>query len=216
MKINADKTETDKRNRTKIKLCGLTRPCDIHTANLLRPDYIGFVFAPKSRRYITPEKAAELKKLLCPEILSVGVFVNESQDTILRLLEQDMIDIAQLHGSETTEYVRQLKARSPKPVIQAFSITGAQDIEAARCSAADYILLDSGTGGTGTVFDWQLLKAADRPYFLAGGLTADNVGNAVRQLHPYAVDTSSGIETERLKDPEKMTAFVSAVKAALL
>lgn len=199
---------------TKIKLCGLTRPCDIHAANLLRPDYVGFVFALKSRRYISPETAAGLKKLLRPEILSVGVFVNESQDTVLRLLEQGVIDIAQLHGSETTEYIRQLKARSPKPVIQAFSINGKRDIEAARHSSADYILLDSGTGGTGTAFDWQLLKNINRPYFLAGGLTAANVGNAVRQLHPYAVDTSSGIETDGHKDPEKMAAFVSAVRTA--
>ena len=199
---------------TKIKLCGLTRPCDIHAANLLRPDYVGFVFAPKSRRYISPEDAAGLKRLLCPEILSVGVFVNESQDAILQLLEQDVIDIAQLHGSETEAYVRQLKARSPAPVIQAFSINGARDIEAARTSAADYILLDSGTGGTGTAFDWQLLKNINRPYFLAGGLTAANARKAVRQLRPYAVDTSSGIETDGYKDPEKMAAFVFAVRTA--
>lgn len=197
---------------TKIKLCGLTRPCDIQTANRLLPDYIGFVFAPKSRRYVTPEQAAELRGLLNPDLTAVGVFVNEPPKTVAELLDCGVIDIAQLHGTEDEEYISALRALTDKPLIQAFRIDTEQDIAAAENSTADYVLLDSGNGGTGTVFDWSLIRRLKRPYFLAGGLTADNVGGAVASLHPYAVDVSSGIETGGVKDEDKMTRFVHAVR----
>ena len=197
---------------TKIKLCGLTRPCDIQTANRLLPDYIGFVFAPKSRRYITPEQAAALRGLLNPDLTAVGVFVNEPPKTVAELLDRGVIDIAQLHGTEDEEYISTLRALTDKPLIKAFRIDTEQDIAAAENSTADYVLLDSGNGGTGTVFDWSLIRRLKRPYFLAGGLTADNVGGAVASLHPYAVDVSSGIETGGVKDEDKMTRFVHAVR----
>ena len=197
---------------TKIKLCGLTRPCDIQTANRLLPDYIGFVFAPKSRRYVTPEQAAELRGLLNPDLTAVGVFVNEPPKTVAELLDRGVIDIAQLHGTEDEEYISSLRALTDKPLIQAFRIDTEQDIAAAENSTSDYVLLDSGNGGTGTVFDWSLIRRLKRPYFLAGGLTADNVGGAVASLHPYAVDVSSGIETGGVKDEDKMTRFVHAVR----
>lgn len=200
---------------TKIKLCGLTRPCDIQTANRLLPDYIGFVFAPKSRRYVTPEQAAELRGLLNPDLTAVGVFVNEPPKTVAELLDRGVIDIAQLHGTEDEEYISALRALTDKPLIQAFRIDTEQDIAAAENSTADYVLLDSGNGGTGTVFDWSLIRRLKRPYFLAGGLTADNVGGAVASLHPYAVDVSSGIETGGVKDEDKMTRFVHAVRGVI-
>ena len=196
---------------TKIKLCGLSGIEEIEAANELKPEYIGFVFAPKSRRYVTPEKAAELKKQLSGEIQAAGVFVNEAVEKIAELLNNNIIDIAQLHGDEDEAYIRQLRQLTGKPIIKAFQVKSEKEIaEAGQCSA-DYIPLDSGAG-TGTVFDWNILKKIDRPYFLAGGLSAGNVGKAVRELHPFAVDVSSGIETDRRKDKEKMAAFVAAVR----
>lgn len=167
---------------TKMKLCGLFRPCDIDAANQLKPEYIGFVFAPKSRRYVTPEEAAELKKLLAPTIQAVGVFVNEAAERIAALLNKGIIDIAQLHGVEDENEINQLRALTDKPIIKAFCIKKSEDITNAESCLADYILLDSGEG-TGTVFDWKKIQNIQRPYFLAGGLSIDNVENAVRQLN---------------------------------
>ena len=196
---------------TKIKLCGLSRLCDIEAANGLKPDYIGFVFASKSKRYVTYEKAAELKSRLSPEIQAVGVFVNEHPQDVAKLLQNGIIDIAQLHGDEDEDYITQLRLLTDKPIIKAFRIETANDIKTAKQSTADYILLDSGAG-TGTVFDWGLVKSIRRPYFLAGGLDARNVADAVKALRPFAVDVSSGIETSGVKDKTKMAAFVAAVR----
>ena len=196
---------------TKIKLCGLSRPCDIEAANKLKPDYIGFVFAPKSRRYVTYKKAEELKSLLSPDIEAVGVFVNEPSPNIATLLKKGIIDIAQLHGDEDEDYIAELRLLTDKTIIKAFRIKTANDIKIVEQSTADDILLDSGAG-TGTVFDWDLLKSIQRPYFLAGGLDARNVASAIKTLHPYAVDVSSGIETAGVKDKTKMAAFVAAVR----
>ena len=196
---------------TKIKLCGLSRSCDIEAANELKPEYIGIVFAPKSKRYATPKKAKELKQLLDPEIKAVGVFVNEKPERVACLLKNGVIDIAQLHGSENEDYISRVRSLTDKPIIKAFRIETAKDIaDIERCSA-DYVLLDSGAG-TGIKFDWNLIQNIKRPYFLAGGLSPDNVGDAVTMLHPFAVDVSSGIETDGVKDKIKMAAFVAAVR----
>lgn len=196
----------------KIKLCGLTRPCDIEAVNELQPDYIGFVFAKKSRRYVSPEKAEELKAMLAPGIQAVGVFVNEEPEQIAALFEAGTIDVAQLHGQEDETEIRRLRELTDHPLIQAFRIDTEQDVERANASTADYVLLDSGAGGTGTVFDWDLLQAIRRPYFLAGGLDTENLGTVKAKLNPYGVDVSSGIETGGYKDKEKMTAFVAAAR----
>lgn len=196
---------------TKIKLCGLTQPCDIQAANELRVDYIGFVFAKKSRRYLAPEKAAELKRLLSPDIQAVGVFVDETPETIAAMLQSGVIDAAQLHGGEGQADIYRLKQLTDRPIIKAFQIGTASEMETIEQSAADYVLLDSGAG-TGTVFDWGIIHSLTRPYFLAGGLNPGNVGEAVRRLSPFAVDVSSGIETNGRKDQAKMQAFVSAVR----
>lgn len=196
---------------TKIKLCGLSRPCDIDVANEVKPEYIGFVFAKKSSRYLVPEQAAELKKMLSPDIQAVGVFVNEKPEVIASLLNNGTIDIAQLHGGEGEGYIKKLRQLTDKPLIRAFRIQSAEDIADTENSSADYVLLDSGAG-TGFVFDWELIRNIRRPYFLAGGLAPDNVGSAVNKFHPFAVDVSSGIETDGVKDKSKMAAFVAAVR----
>ena len=196
---------------TKIKLCGLSRPDDVLAANELAPDYIGFVFWRKSRRFVDYDTAIELKKLLDPKIQAVGVFVDEEPDTVNRLLNRNIIDLAQLHGGEDESYINRLRRLTDKPIIKAFRIKTESDIQSAMNSTADYILLDSGAG-TGSMFDWELLRGVNRPYFLAGGLSPDNAALAVRSLHPYGVDVSSGIETDGLKDKTKMTAFVRAVR----
>lgn len=196
---------------TKIKFCGLTGDCDIDAANELRPEYIGFVFAPKSKRYVEPERAAELKRQLAAGIKAVGVFVNDDLYHVAELLNRGIIDIAQLHGSEDEEYIGHLRQLTGKPIIRAYRIKTAEDIAEAEKCTADHVLLDSGAG-TGEVFDWKLIKNMKRPYFLAGGLSPDNVENAVEQLSPYAVDVSSGIETDGVKDKAKMAAFAAAVR----
>lgn len=202
-----------KKDKIKIKLCGLRRPSDIEAANELRPDYIGFVFAKKSTRYVSPEQAASLKKLLHPDILAVGVFVNEMAETVAHLLSSGVIDMAQLHGGEDKAYMEALRRMTTRPLIKAFSVKGEEDIRSACGSTAELVLLDAGEGGTGTAFDRTLLQNMNRPYLLAGGLDASTVGEAVKRWRPYGVDVSSGIETDGFKDAEKMRAFVESVRS---
>ena len=201
---------------TRMKLCGLTRAEDIEAVNELLPEYIGFVFARKSRRYVPPQKAAGWRQILLPDIKVVGVFADEKPGVIAEMLNDGIIDLAQLHGNEDAEYIRQLRRLTGRLsrdwLIQAFRIDDSEDIAGARDSIADYILLDSGSGGTGTTFDWNMVKGVDRPYFLAGGLNARNVGEAIDTLKPYAVDVSSGIETDGIKDKAKMAAFAAVVR----
>ena len=194
---------------TKIKLCGLSRTQDIEAANKLKPDYIGFVFAAKSKRRVSPLKATELKSRLDPEIK--GVFLDDDLDAVAAMMNLGIVDLVQLHGSEDEEYIKKLRTITDKPVIKAFIINSAEDVKRAEASTADYILLDGGKG-EGKAFDWSLLKNIDRPYFLAGGLNPGNAADAVRTLRPFSVDVSTGIESDGKKDEEKMTAFVNAVR----
>ena len=196
---------------TRVKMCGLRRAEDIEAANRLMPEYIGFVFAPASRRFISLEEAAALRQALSPGIRAVGVFVDEDAETVARLLAEGVIDIAQLHGNEDGAYIARLKARTGKPVIRAFRVKNAEDLRAAEASPADMILLDAGAGD-GKTFDWSMLSSVSRPYFLAGGLTPENTAEAVKRYHPFAVDVSSGIETDGFKDCNKMRAFMRAVR----
>lgn len=196
---------------TKIKLCGLKRTCEIEWVNELKPDYIGFIFSKKSRRYVNPGEAGKLKAMLHSSIKAVGVFVDAKPEVIAGMAELEVIDAVQLHGSEDEAYLRELKRRIKIPVFQAFRITSAEDVKRAEESSADMVLLDAGAG-CGEVFDWSLLKDMKRPYFLAGGLTPENVSQAIKRLHPYGVDASSSLESEGLKDSIKMAAFVEAVR----
>lgn len=194
----------------KIKLCGLTRRCDIDWANELLPDYVGFVFAG-SRRRVTDEQAAQLRNILREDIPAVGVFVDEPIDHAAALVRQGVIQLVQLHGAEDEGYIRELRRAVSAPVIQAFSVRSSEDIQAAGRSSADFVLLDHGAGGTGRAFDWSLAAALDRPYFLAGGLHPGNAA-AAAGLRPYAVDVSSGIETAGVKDRQKMIEFVRRIR----
>lgn len=196
---------------TRIKFCGLSRPEDITAVNALLPAYIGFVFYKKSRRYIPPETAACLKKQLDPGIRAVGVFVNEAPEQVASLLRQGVIDIAQLHGDEDEAYLKRLRALTEKPLWKAFRFDRIQDPEQLIHSSADLILLDAGAGD-GTPFDWTKITKIRRPYMLAGGLAPENIQKAIALLHPFGVDVSSGIETDGVKDVEKMAAFSAAVR----
>lgn len=199
------------KQRTQIKMCGLRRPEDIRAVNGLKPEYIGFVFFPGSRRYITPETANALKEMLDPGIEAVGVFVDENPETVAELLADRTIDIAQLHGHEDEQYLARLRKLTDRPLIRAFRIRSAEDAMRAQASSADRILLDAGAGD-GKTFDWSWLRTVKRPYFLAGGLNPENAARAVLELKPYAVDVSSGIETDGFKDIQKMRAFIRAVR----
>lgn len=196
---------------TKIKLCGLSRVDDIIVANRLRPDYIGFVFFEKSKRNVTSEQAAALKAKLEDGIKAVGVFVSSPIDFVASLLEQGIIDAAQLHGKEDEAYIAELRKRTDKPIFQAFVVKSEEDVQRANASTADMVLLDSGIG-SGNCFDWQLLSAVKRPFFLAGGLNPENIEEALAVVDPYGVDVSSGIETGNFKDEKKMETFVEKVR----
>lgn len=196
---------------TKIKICGLKSENDISYVNELMPDYIGFVFLKRRPRYISPEYAAHLRKLLSPSIQSVGVFVNEPVKNVADLLQNETIQLAQLHGQEDEFYAEELKRICNKPIIKAFIIKSKDDIRKALTYPADYLLLDNGLG-TGETFDWSLIQDIDRPFFLAGGLNSENVKSAIAATRPYGVDTSSGVETDGKKDYSKIRDFITCVK----
>ena len=198
---------------TKIKICGLKRPEDIWAVNEAKPDFAGFVIeVPKSHRNVSTEQARKLVKGLSERIQAVGIFVNAPMDLVAGLLNDGTLALAQLHGSEDEAYIRELRQRTDKPLIQAFSIRSEADIERARQSTADYLLLDQGGGGTGQCFDWSLVPELARPFFLAGGLGVSNLSEAISQVRPWAVDLSSSLETDGVKDPAKMQAAVKLVR----
>ena len=200
---------------TGIKICGLSRPEDIKTANEILPDYIGFMLWEPSKRYVTADRARELKALLDKRIKAVGVFVDEDVDIVADLANSGVIDIIQLHGSEDDSYISLLRQKTDKKIIKAYKVRSAEDVEAAGKSTADMVLLDSGSGvgGTGNSFDWSLIRGIKRDYILAGGLDPDNVADAVRQIRPFAVDVSSGVETDGVKDRQKMIRFAGNVRS---
>lgn len=204
-------TGAENSRAVRIKICGLTRPCDIEWVNELKPEFIGFVFAPASRRFVEPEAAAQLRSMLAPGIRAAGVFVDEDECRVAELAEKGIIDIVQLHGSEDEEYIARLRKMTEAPIIKAFSVKTSEDVKRARECTADYVLLDSGSGGTGTTFDWSLVEDLGKPWFLAGGLNAENVKQALAIHVPFAVDVSSGVETDGKKDRLKMAEFVNAV-----
>lgn len=199
---------------TKIKLCGMFRECDIEYVNEAKPDYIGFiVMFPQSHRNIDLETALRLKSRLSPEIKSVAVSVNAPVELFAEFAVRGAAELLQCHGGEDADYIARLRDLTGVPIIKAVKVTCAADVENAQKLGADYLLLDSGTG-SGTVFDHSLIdpERIRVPFFLAGGLTPENIEQAVREMHPYAVDMSSGIETDKLKDREKILAAVREVR----
>ncbi len=196
---------------TKIKICGLFREVDIDAVNESVPDFIGFVYA-KSRRQVTVGQSRQLRRRLDPSITPVGVFVDDTVEQIATLHEAGIISLAQLHGQEDEAFVRALKKRCPIQVIKAIRVQDPSDILAWESSAADYLLLDNGPGGTGQSFDWQLIPAVGKPYFLAGGVGEHNI-DAALALDPWCIDISSGAETAGVKDKDKIRRLVGRVRS---
>lgn len=198
---------------TKIKICGLSRPQDIDYVNEARPDWCGFIINfPKSHRNVTPEQVRALRAVLAPSVLPVGVFVDRPAEEIAQLLKDGTISVAQLHGHEGPEDIAALRALAPGCQIwKAFKVRSAADLEEALASPADLVLLDNGQG-TGQTFDWSLVTGVKRPFLLAGGLTPDNIPQAIEAVHPYGLDLSSGVETDKVKDREKILAAVAAAR----
>ena len=196
---------------TKIKICGLMTPQDAAFVNAVQPDFAGMILSPGFRRTVTRETAAAIRKALDAAIPAVGVFVDADPADIAAYVNSGIIQTVQLHGHEDAAYIEKLRQMTDAHIFQAFRIRSAADVQQAEQSAADMILLDSGTG-TGKVFDWSLLSDIRRPYLLAGGLHPGNVAEAVAALHPAGVDVSSGVETDGRKDFAKIQAFVRAVR----
>lgn len=204
---------------TKVKICGLFRPEDIQYVNKLKPDYIGFMFYKKSTRYVTPEMAAELKQMLAPEIVAVGVFVNDPIDFITDLVEKKIIDIVQIHGDEDEAYMQELHNCINVPIIKAVRVKDESSFDGLENYACDYFLFDTYKkgmyGGTGERFNLTLgdEKRIGKKYFVAGGLDATTVGEVLEHTYAMGVDVSGGVETNGLKDESKIAAFIEAVRS---
>ena len=197
---------------TKIKICGLTRTEDIEMVNEFLPDYIGFVFA-KSRRQVSAEQAKELKNKLRPAIKAVGVFVNEKPENIAEIANQGIIDLIQIHGDEDAAYCAQLRKLTQAPIIKVVRVEREDDFAGIEEFDCDYYLFDTLSskeyGGTGKAFDHSLLhnKEIKKPFFVAGGLNQDNVAAVIEAIKPYGVDASGGVETDGIKDVNKIKEF---------
>lgn len=215
---------------TKIKICGMSREEDMEAINTYPPDFCGFVFAPGSRRRVSLSQAGKLSAMRKKGITAVGVFVDAPVDLIGQAADSKVIDMIQLHGHEDESYLTRLRKITTCKIIQAVTIRTLNDIIRARSSSADYILLDNGSG-SGQTFQWDLLEKAEktlgngigRKYFLAGGLSPENLTEAISRFHPYAVDISSGVESYlehqgaepvRVKDPLKIRRCVEIARSS--
>ena len=191
---------------TKVKICGLSTKEAVKTAVLAGADYIGFVFAP-SKRQVTVEQAAELAKFIPSHIQKVGVFVSPSRAELLEAIEKVGLDLVQVHGQVVDKLFKNLPCGS----IQAVQVDGDGHVPN---SQADYLLFDAPVAGSGQTFDWGQLDTTElsQPFFIAGGLNEDNVARAIQHFSPFAVDVSSGVETDGQKDHEKIRRFIERVK----
>ena len=195
---------------TKIKICGIFRECDIEYVNEAKPDYAGFIlFFPRSHRNVEMEEALKLRERLDRGIKAAGVFVDQPVETVVQAASKLSLDVIQLHGHETDEYIEEIRDKTGLPVWKAFQVRTAGDLREAAGSKADEILLDGGYG-TGTAFDWTAAEGFSRPFILAGGLTPELIPQAAARLRPKIVDISSGVETDRVKDRDKILAAVRA------
>lgn len=202
----------------KVKICGIKTMQDVKAVNRHKPDFAGFVFYPLSKRYVSLITARLLKAQLKKHIKTVGVFVNAPPEEIAAAAELGLINLVQLHGDEGNDYIAELQKICKLPIIKAVRVQDENDIRRADYYNCDYLLFDayakSAFGGTGRQFDTELLKKVKihKPYFLAGGLDAENVRQALKGLKPYAVDVSSGVETAGGKDKKKIKMFIKQVK----
>lgn len=204
---------------TLAKICGLKTPDAIESAIYGCADFVGFVFHPQSPRFVDISVAAYLAHYIPPSLKVVGLFVDAPMDVMAQTMANVRLDMIQLHGAESPADIRAIKDRFQKPIIKSLSVSSAADITKAEdyIGVADWLLLDSGGGGTGTPFDWGLLDGfrPPIPWMLAGGLHQGNVREAIERFKPDAVDVSSGVESARgVKDPDKIRAFLAAVKNA--
>ena len=197
----------------KIKLCGMSRPEDILAINQAKPDFCGFIVDfPKSHRNVSAQRAQELAQLMEPGIVAVAVVVDMPVEQLASLVNAGVITTVQLHGHEDEEYLAALRSAAPDVfAIQAFRVSCPEDVAKACQSSADMILLDSGQG-SGASFDWSLTATANRDFLLAGGLAPGNLAAAIDAVHPWGVDMSSGIETDKVKDPAKIMAAVQEIR----
>lgn len=188
----------------KIKICGLRREKDIEFINELKPDYAGFILTDGFRRSITISQAKRLKALLDENINAVGVFVNDDIEKINTLIRDKVIDIVQLHGTETPEYCEKINA----PVIKYFNPDSFDKTEKYE---TDFFLFDSGTG-SGKVFEWDKIPETEKPFFLAGGINKENIKKAITDIRPYCIDLSSAVETNGVKDYNKIKEIMECIK----
>lgn len=208
--------EVYKMGKTKIKICGLKRPEDIQMVNRLKPDFSGFVFAG-SKRKVDKEQARKLREALDPDIPAVGVFVNETIQNVTELCREKIIQIVQLHGDEDAYYIEEIRKNLPDiPLIKAVRVQSKEQILEAEKLDVDYLLLDTYVkgqyGGSGTGFDKALIPKLTKPYFLAGGLDAENVNENISRYNPFAVDVSSAVETDGVKDETEIEEFIERVR----
>ena len=196
---------------SKIKICGLRRTEDIDYVNEFKPDYAGFIYVPGRTRNVEPELGKMLRAELDPHIKAVGVFINEDREKIASYFDKGLFDIIQLHGQEPEEDVKWLRYRTGAQVIKAVSVKTSDDIRKWEESEADYLLLDNGNGGTGRTFDWKHICQMTKPYFMAGGINADNLSEALG-YKPYGVDISGGVEKEGYKDRELIKKVIEIVR----
>lgn len=212
----------------KIKFCGLFRECDIDYANALKPDFIGFIFVEKSKRFVDFTLAKALKSRLDSRIKAVGVFVDSPVERIIEALSEGIIDAVQLHGNENNAYISALREMSAKyltqnlPIIKAIKVHNAHSLLESQNLNADFILLDSPNAGSGTAFDWNALaqnlaksqdfsRAFQTRFFLAGGINVANIQSTIA-LKPFCIDISSGIESNGMKDFAKMQRIINTVR----
>ncbi|MBA2494606.1 MAG: phosphoribosylanthranilate isomerase [Acidobacteria bacterium] len=205
---------------TKVKICGITNLEDALLSAKFGADALGFNFFDKSPRYIAPENVREIIEQLPKEVLKVGIFVNESLENIVEIAEIAKFDAIQLHGEETPEFVCRVKAKTNLEIVKAFRVLPEFTPENVLQYEVDAILLDAYNpkehGGTGETFDWEIAKKIKKlvpKMYLAGGISADNVSQAIEKVSPFAVDVCSSVEKERgLKDSQKVKNFIFTVK----
>ena len=200
---------------TKVKICGITHEVEIGIMNELQPDFVGFVFATKSRHFIAPEHAGLLRSKLRKGIKTVGVFTNASLKNVALTMETAGLDMVQLHGDETAEYIAALREYIRCPIMKVVKVAKPIDADKAMYTTADYVMLDGGSAGSGKSFDWSLLGNMRRNFFLSGGLTPENIHEALRlEPKPFGLNVSSGVESNKVKDYRKVMKFILAVRDA--
>ena len=208
---------------TAVKICGLSEPETLQAAIDAGTDFIGFVFYPSSSRFVNVETASALAELVPPAVKKVGLVVDATDQDLLQITQNVELDMLQLHGDETPQRIEDIAGLTALPIMKAIRVRDEVDLENVSEfeTVADWLLFDnkctSAPGGTGESFDWNVLtgRTFSKPWMLSGGLTAENIGDALSQLSPDAVDISSGVESAKgIKDPDKIKAFIEAVKTS--